>query len=113
MKRDRILIKKSLVPYKFDINLLDKTFKLSINYNSSADLFVIGLYDKDNNIICAGEPVVYGMPLFQSIYMPGVYPMLEIVPVDESGNTVRVTYDNFNDTVFLTVYNTGGDEDGE
>ena len=113
MKKDRIQIKKSLIPYKFDINLPGKTYKLFVTYNSNADLFVIGLYDKDNNVICAGEPVIYGMPLFKDIYMPGRFPALEIVPIDESGEAERVTYDNFGKTVFLTVNNTGGDDVGQ
>ena len=113
MTKDKISIKKSMIPYIFDIRLPSEQFRLSVRYNARADFFVVGLYDKDNNEICAGEPVIYGMPLFQSIYMPGKYPVLEIVPFDESGETTRVTYDNFNDTVFLTINNVGGDNVGE
>ena len=113
MKKDRIQIKKSLIPYKFDINLPDETFKLLVTYNSNEDLFVIGLYDKDNNVICSGEPVIYGMPLFKDIYMVNKYPALEIIPIDESGEAHTVTYDNFNETVFLTINNTGDDDLGE
>ena len=51
------------------------------------------------------EPIIYGIPLFKDIFMIERYPCLSIVPIDLSGNTNKVTYDNFYNTVFLYVDN--------
>ena len=49
------------------------------------------------------EPVIYGVELFADVYRSGVYPMVAIVPLDESGQENAVTYENFGKTVFLTI----------
>ena len=45
------------------------------------------------------------MPLFQEVYEAGKFPVLDIVPLDESGQENNVTWDNFGETVFLTIDN--------
>ena len=110
MIKDKIEIKKSLIPYSFDIALPDEIFTVTVNYNENADLFVLGLA-KDGETVCDGEPVIYGIPLFQDVFNAEQYPPLEIVPIDESGEADKVTYDNFNRTVFLMI-NNGGEDDG-
>ncbi len=104
--RDRILIDKESIPYKFDITLGAEAYTLDVNYNKTFDFFTIGLY-KQGVKICAGEPLVYGMPLFRNSYRPGDYPPLDMIPLDESGKESRVTWDNFGVSVFLTVDNEG------
>lgn len=104
--RDRILIDKTLIPYSFDILLAAEWFTFEIHYNEIADLFTVTL-SKDDNVIIFGEPVIYGVPLFTDLYQSGIYPALEIVPLDESGQETEVTWDNLNVTVFLTIE--GGD----
>ena len=106
MVKDRIEIKKSLIPYSFNIALPDEIFTITINYNENADLFVVALF-KDDEMICSGEPIIYGVPLFQDIYKATKYPAINIIPLDESGNMDAVTYDNFNETVFLIIDNGG------
>ena len=106
MRKDRILIEKSLIPYSFSIALNDNTFILEIRYNGEADLFTIGLYDRRRKLICT-EPVTYGAELFKPQYQAGIYPAMRIVPIDDSGNTQVVTWDNFNEKVFLTIDNAG------
>lgn len=106
--KDRIEIKKSLIPYNFEIALPDELYSVTIHYNETADLFVISL-SKDDVVLCGGEPVIYGMPLFGDIATPN-FPKLTIIPLDESGNFNKVTFDNFNDTVFLTVDYGDGNE---
>ena len=98
----RILIKKSLIPYSFEIALPDDVYKITVNYNATADLFVFSL-SKNDEILCTGEPIMYGMPLFNDIKRGNDFPTLKIVPLDESGEYNKVTFDNFNDTVFLVV----------
>lgn len=104
MKRDTIQIKKSLIPYTFEILLAGEKYEIGVKYNETADLFTVSL-KKDGVTICSGEPIVYGVPLFDSVYVAGKYPKIRIVPVDESGIKNAVTWDNFNETVFLAIDN--------
>lgn len=100
--RDRILVDKSLIPYNFDILLGAELFNLGFSYNKTADLFTVTL-SKNDKVIVYDEPVIYGKPLFDEMYQAGKYPILSIVPWDESGMNTKVTYDNFSETVFLTI----------
>ena len=106
MRKDRILIEKSQIPYRFAIPLNATTFMLEIRYNAEVDLFTIGLYDREGVLLCI-EPVIYGAELFKQHYKAGVYPAMRIVPTDESGENSTVTWDNFNETVFLIIDNAG------
>lgn len=99
--KDRIEIKKALIPYNFEIALPEELYGIDVAYNETADLFVLAL-SKDGEVLCSGEPLVYGMPLFGDVAKAN-FPKLTITPLDESGNYDRVTFDNLNDTVFLTV----------
>lgn len=104
MKRDRILIEKNLIPYRMEILLGAELYTLNIKYNQSHDLFTIGL-EKDDEVICHAEPVIYGIPLWQDVQFSGDYPALKIIPFDESNQENIVTYDNFGITVFLIIDN--------
>jgi len=103
--RDRILIQKDLIPYNFNIVLGAEMFEIEVDYNETADLFTITLY-KDEQMIVT-EPIIYNVPLFQDVYMVGRYPVLTIVPCDESKQATAVSWENFNETVFLCVDNEG------
>lgn len=105
--RDRIIVKKEQLPYGFYLVLGMEKFNLRFSYNKQADLFTVSLY-RDEVLLCQNEPVVYGVPLFHDIYDSGGFPMPDIVPLDESGNETAVTYQNFGETVFLTIENGRG-----
>lgn len=109
--QDVINIEKSLLPYQFNIVLAGELFTLGLNYNATADLFTVDLY-KNNELICAGEPIVYGFPLWQDVYKAGTFPAVDIVPLDPSGERNRVTYDNLGDTVLLILDNGEGAVNG-
>lgn len=109
MKRDKIQINKDIVPYKFNILLTNQLFTVSVNYNEKHDFFTVGL-ELNGETVCEAEPVVYGVPLFKDIYQNGKFPALDIIPLDESGEQNTVTFENFNDTVFLIIDNIGGDD---
>ena len=111
MKRDRILIKKELVPYYFHILLGGELFDLAVSYNETHNFFTLAV-KKGGETICAGEPLMYGMPLFGDVYTAGKHPAVTIVPFDESGNSDRVTFEALGETVFLTVDNAGGERIG-
>lgn len=102
--RDRIIVKKELIPYGFNIALGREKFNMRFAYNEQADLFTVSLY-RDGKLLCYAEPVIYGVPLFHDIYESGMFPMLDIVPYDESGQEQSVTWENFGETVFLTIDN--------
>ena len=109
---DILEISKELLPYSFEILLADELFELHINHNATADLFTVDLY-KNGELVCAGEPIVYGIPLWKDVYKPGTFPALDIVPIDPSGESNAVTYDNLGETVLLIIDNGGeAEEDG-
>ena len=108
MRKDRVLVEKSLVPYSFNILLADELFTLTVNYNEKHDFFTVSL-EKNGEMVCEGEPLVYGFPLFRDIYEAGKYPALDIIPIDESGERDTVTFQNLGETVFLTVDNESGE----
>lgn len=105
--RDYIAINKALVPYRFNILLADEWFKLYVNYNETADLFTVTVY-KNDQLVCT-EPLILGMPLFQDIYQPGRFPAITLVPYGPE--ELKITFNNMNETVFLTIDNEG-DSDG-
>lgn len=106
--RDRIIVNKGMIPYSFDILLGAEWFNLEFHHNKTADIFTVTL-SKDETVLVYNEPLIYGIPLFSDVYQSGIYPMLDIIPLDESGQENTVTYDNFGETVFLTIGQ--GDED--
>lgn len=101
---DVLEIKKDLLPYMCSIQLAGEVFGLRISYNATASLFTVDLY-RDGELICAGEPIVYGIPLWQDVYKAGVFPAVTIIPLDPSGESNAVTYDNLGRTVLLIVDN--------
>lgn len=106
--RDIIEIEKDLIPYNFDILLEQEEFNLYIMYNSISDYFTVTL-SKNGEVLVDNEPIVYGVPLFQDVYGEN-FPCIDIVPLDESGQTNIVSWENFCKTVFLTIDNMGDEE---
>lgn len=106
---DVLEIKKDLLPYECKIQLAGEVFALRFNHNATADLFTVDLY-KDGELVCAGEPIIYGHPLWADVFQAGKFPALEIIPKDPSGENNAVTFDNLGRTVLLIVSN--GDEAG-
>lgn len=100
--RDRIIVNKDLIPYSFEIILGGNLFKLLFKHNEEGDFYTVTLY-KDGEIVAAGEPLIYGVPLFNDIYIPNDFPSVDIVPLDESGEHNVITKENFNETVYLTI----------
>lgn len=97
-----IEINKDIIPYIFQISLADELFEFRIDYNNTANLFTVSL-SKDGVELCTGEPIIYGIPLFNDISTRGDFPKVIITPIDESGETDAVTYDNLSNTVLLSV----------
>lgn len=110
-KPDILEIKKDLLPYRCEILLGAELFELHVKHNATADLFTIDLY-KNGELVCAGEPIVYGIPLWSDVYRTGAFPAVDIIPLDPSGESNAVTYDNLGNTVLLIVDNGEEDVDG-
>ena len=107
---DELVVNKSLLPYECSIQLAGEVFKLLFKYNATAGLFTVDLH-KSGALLCAGEPIIYGVPLWQDVYNAETFPALDIVPIDPSGERNAVTFDNLSQTVLLIVDN-GGDKAG-
>lgn len=108
---DVLEVKKDLLPYECTIQLAGEVFGLQFNYNATADLFTVDLY-KDGELICAGEPIIYGIPLWNDVYKANSFPAVDIIPRDPSGDLNAVTFDNLGSTVLLVIDN-GGDGAGD
>lgn len=100
--RKRIIVKKEQIPYGFNIALGKEKYNLRFAYNQQAKLFTVSLY-RDGRLLCDGEPIIYGVPLFRDVYVSGLFPAVEIIPLDESDQEKAVTWDNLGKTVFLTI----------
>lgn len=101
-----IEINKDIIPYTFNIELAKELYEMRIDYNNTANLFTVSL-SKDGVEICYAEPIIYGKLLFGDLVNRGNFPKVVIAPIDESGESNLVTYDNLSTTVFLSV--TGGE----
>lgn len=104
-------ISKELLPYQCDIVLGGELFTLHFSYNATSELFLVDLY-KDGELVCAGEPIMYGIPLWCDVYQPDVFPSVSIIPLDLSGESNTVTYDNLGETVQLIVDSLAVEDDG-
>lgn len=107
--RDIIEIEKELLPYSFDIALAGEEYTMEIMYNKAADLFTVTLIKGEETLVY-NEPIIYGVELFKDVYRSDLFPMLSIVPLDEAGIETSVTYENFGETVFLTIDDEPEDE---
>lgn len=105
--RDVIEIEKELIPYNFNIVLGAEEFNFEFKFNESADLFTCTL-SREDDVLVYDEPVIYGKPLFSDFISYESFPILTIVPLDESGLSDTVTKDNFGEVVLLTI-----DEEGD
>ena len=97
-------IKKELLPYVCNMQLAGEIFTLRFKHNATADLFTVDLY-RDGELVCAGEPIVYGQPLWHDVYKADTFPALDIIPRDPSGENNAVTFDNLGRTVLLIIDN--------
>lgn len=92
------------VPYTFDIKLDDRTFTMYIRYNDQGGFYTVDLYvTATGEVLCYGDPIRYGRPLFRSVEDER-FPIPVIIPVCVTGETCEVTKDNLGKTVQLYLY---------
>ena len=104
-------INKDLLPYQCEMVLGDELFTLHFSYNATAELFTVDLY-KDGELVCAGEPIVYGRPFWGDVYQVDRFPSVTIIPLDPGDESNTVTYDNLGETVLLIVTSWEVEENG-
>jgi hypothetical protein len=96
-----IPIEKENIPYRFEIELEAELFEMEIRYNDTYDFFTVDLYREGLPLVYS-EKIVYGVPLFSNV-RDIHFPIAEIIPMDHAGLETQVTYENFQETVFLVV----------
>lgn len=101
-----IEIDKNEIPYAFEVELGGEIFELEINYNATYDFFTVDLFKGESPLVI-GEKLILNRPLFRNRTHIDL-PTTKLIPKDRAGVATRITYDNFNDTVFL--YIVAGDE---
>lgn len=103
MAKETIIINKSLIPYTFNIVLGSEEYTFRVDYNNVGGFFTIEL-SKGDEVLCSGDPIVYGRKLFSEVWKEG-FPSIDIVPFDPSHSYNAVTYENLCDGVLLVVDN--------
>lgn len=101
-------IDKDEVPYTFDLTLADETYTFTVKYNEHGDYFTIDLI-KNDELIIEGERIVYAKPLFISSQYKDI-PKVTILPFDLNDSVNRITFENFNEIVFLYIIEGAEDE---
>lgn len=101
--RSRIDVDKTKIPYQFQIFLGGKRFSMEWQYNQTSGCFTCTLYDAEENVLIYDEPLVYGNPMFSFLCRGTSFPAVDLVPLDESGIESDITWENFGETVFLTL----------
>lgn len=104
--RDILPINKKRMPYGYTIALGDQVFRINFMYNSRRNLFSVNLY-KNGELLCAGEKLVYGRPLFEDVYTVQDFPGIRLVPVDAGGQENTISWENLGKTVFVTIDDVG------
>lgn len=108
--RDYIPINKNNLPEQFEIDLANETFIIEVNYNQTGDFFTVDLYDMNREPIVYGEKLVLNVPLWSDLTNYRL-PAPSLVVLDESGQTKRITFDNFMVTTFIYIDDVALEED--
>ncbi len=88
-------IDKKRLPYIFDIELSDRAYTITCNYNSSGNFFTLDIEGED--VTRYGEKVTLGKPLFEDIISE------TLLPVAPAEDAERVGYRELNETVYIFI----------
>lgn len=92
-------IYKDRIPYRFESVFNGILYMFEIHYNSEYDFFTVDLY-KGDDVVVYGEKILLNQQLFKTLNDDS---LPKLMPVDTSGKTKRITYENFTSTVFIRV----------
>lgn len=91
-------------PYSFSIKLDDRTYTMTLKYNDEGAFFTLDLaITMTGEVLCYGDPIRYGRPMFGSIE-DSRFPMPVIIPYCLSGEANVVTFDNLGKEVQLYLH---------
>lgn len=110
--RDTFDLDYTQIPLVFESMFGTDDVFIGLNYNEDGGFFTVDLSDANYDPIILGEKLVYGKRLWRQSVDPRV-PMIDLVPLDESGKETAITKDNFGTTVLLyvdTLINADGTE---
>lgn len=99
----------SQAPFEFEASFGNDSFYIGINYNELGDFYTADLYDVEHKPMLLGEKIVYGKRLWRRIVAEN-YPMIDLIPLDESGQATEVNKATFGTTVFLYADSIDGDD---
>lgn len=109
---DYLPIEKDLIPYRFDIAINNETFTFEFHYNSEGDFFTCDLL-KGETVLLYGEKISYGVYMFGAQLQDGkiitrdVYSKAILLPLDVSGQSTRVGWDELGESVLVYVLTEG------
>lgn len=98
--RGYIPIDKESLPEIFEIPLGNVSYIMTVEYNESQNIFTIDLFDLDKNPIVLGEAMIINERLWRDI-VDNRIPSIDLVPMDESGKSKEITFQNFGKDIFL------------
>ncbi|MBD5789382.1 hypothetical protein B6U43_02735 [Ligilactobacillus salivarius] len=101
-KRYRYDLNLENLPMMFDTDFGNYNCTMQINYNDVGDFYTVDLFDVNNNPVILGEKLVYGKRLWSDYTNPDL-PIVDLVPLDESGRTTVCNKETFGKTVFLYI----------
>lgn len=93
-------------PYRFDIQLANRTFVFTVKWNAEGGFFTIDLETLAGEVLARGDPVRYGRPLFGSIE-DDRFPLPVIIPRSFTRGVDAVTFENFGRDVKLYLWDRG------
>lgn len=94
-----IEVEKERIPYIMTIELENNTYDMGFNYNMESDTFTATLSYQDE-VLIYNDPIILDRPLFIDVSHLNV-PQVYIIPMDISGQSNRVGYDELGTKVFL------------
>ena len=101
-KRYRYDLNLENLPMMFNTDFGNYNCTMQINYNDVGDFYTVDLFDVNNNPVILGEKLVYGKRLWSDYTNPDL-PIVDLVPLDESGRTTVCNKETFGKTVFLYI----------
>ncbi|MCQ4116623.1 hypothetical protein NOU10_04365 [Ligilactobacillus sp. MP3] len=101
-KRYRYDLNLENLPMMFDTDFGNYNCTMQINYNDVGDFYTVDLFDVNNNPVILGEKLVYSKRLWSDYTNPDL-PIVDLVPLDESGRTTVCNKETFGKTVFLYI----------
>lgn len=101
---DYIPIENDKIPYSFSIKLDDRTYTITMKYNEIGHFYTADLsITATGEILCYGDIVRYGRPLFGSVE-DNRFPIPVIIPYCLTNEEFEVTAENFGKTVQLYLH---------